>query len=131
MSSLTGDYWEQGGDSSTCYGSQIGDSGKTPVIDLDARELAGSWTANTLEIDNYFKVAGTVDFYPNGCAYFTATPYFQNGLETPGCVHASGVRADGGVYGASVSITSTGGALQIGSTSLNEQELIRLKQLLQ
>ena len=47
-----------------------------------------------------------MDFYPGGCAYFTATPYFQNGV-------------------------AMAGALQIGSTTLNEQELIRLKQLLQ
>ena len=35
ISGLSGNYWEQGGDADTCYGSSIGNSSKTGVIGLD------------------------------------------------------------------------------------------------
>lgn len=35
LSGLSGDFWPQGGDNSNCYGSSIGNSNGTKVIDLD------------------------------------------------------------------------------------------------
>ncbi|WP_407450941.1 hypothetical protein [Fibrobacter sp.] len=35
ISGMTGDFWEQGGDSSVNYGSDIGDSSRSKTIDLD------------------------------------------------------------------------------------------------
>ena len=45
ISGLSGNYWYQGGDSSTNYGSSIGDSNKNAAINLDGRTLVGNWTA--------------------------------------------------------------------------------------
>ena len=45
ISGLSGNYWYQGGDSSTNYGSSIGDSNKNTVINLDGKTLVGNWTA--------------------------------------------------------------------------------------
>lgn len=42
----SGKWWEQGGGAATCYGSAIGDSNKTKVLDLDAKELVGAWAVN-------------------------------------------------------------------------------------
>ena len=82
------------------------------MVDLDNKQLVGSWSADNLEINSYFKVDGTVDFYPNGCAYFTAMPYFE--------------------YGATVhnSLQITGGCLFIGCTALSESQLQQLLALL-
>lgn len=55
ISSLSGNYWYQGGDSSTNYGSSIGDSNKNAAINLDGRTLVGNWTAAT-----DFKVNGDI-----------------------------------------------------------------------
>lgn len=40
-------FWKLGGGETECYGNTIGDSGKTPAIDLDGRTLLGSglWSA--------------------------------------------------------------------------------------
>ena len=45
ISGLSGNYWYQGGDSSTNYGSSIGDSNKNTAINIDGRTLVGNWTA--------------------------------------------------------------------------------------
>ena len=45
ISGLSGNYWYQGGDSSTNYGSSIGDSNKNTVINLDGKTFVGNWTA--------------------------------------------------------------------------------------
>ena len=45
ISGLSGNYWYQGGNSNTNYGSSIGDSNKNTVINLDGRTLVGNWTA--------------------------------------------------------------------------------------
>lgn len=41
---LSGNYWESGGDNTTCYGSAIGDSSGSEVVGLDDKELRGSWS---------------------------------------------------------------------------------------
>ena len=46
ISGLSGNYWESGGDSSTCYGSDIADSFGNSVIDLDRCELVANWTTH-------------------------------------------------------------------------------------
>lgn len=43
---VSGDYWESGGDLSTCYGESIGNSSKAKVVDLDSRQLEGTWTTH-------------------------------------------------------------------------------------
>ena len=45
ISGLSGNYWYQGGDYSTNYGSSIGDSNKNTVINLDGKTFVGNWTA--------------------------------------------------------------------------------------
>jgi hypothetical protein len=40
-----GSAWSLGGTNDTAWGKSIGNSSKTKVIDLDARQLVGSWTA--------------------------------------------------------------------------------------
>lgn len=45
ISGLSGNYWYQGGNSNTNYGSSIGDSNKNTVINLDGRTFVGNWTA--------------------------------------------------------------------------------------
>lgn len=42
--SLSGDYWESGGDHNTCYGSDIGDSNGNMMISLDGAYLNGVWS---------------------------------------------------------------------------------------
>lgn len=55
---LDGEYWPQGGDESTCYGSGIGDSDGIPAIDLDNRTLSGSWA-----VDENLSVSDGVSAY--------------------------------------------------------------------
>ena len=40
-------YWPMGGGAAACYGSAIGDSTAAKVIDLDGKQLEGSWSINT------------------------------------------------------------------------------------
>lgn len=54
ISGLSGNYWQQGGDSSTNYGSSIGNSYRTEVIDLNNGMLRGDWNVNSMTtIDGY------------------------------------------------------------------------------
>lgn len=56
---LSGQYWEQGGDSSTNYGSDIGNSSSNMVIDLDSQELAGCWKTSDFTVDYSLNVGCT------------------------------------------------------------------------
>lgn len=61
ISGLSGNYWYQGGDSSTNYGSSIGNSYRTEVIDLNNGILRGDWNVNSMTtIDGY---VNTGDLY--------------------------------------------------------------------
>ncbi len=46
----TENWWEQGGDETTCYGDAIGDSTKDKVIDLDERALVADWEVGSFTI---------------------------------------------------------------------------------
>ena len=92
------------------------------MIDLDGKELVGAWETGSLS------AAGSVNaenVYSAGCAGFgsvsTNSLYVQGGTSfSSGCCY---IAAD--------VVVGSGKSLQLGVTSLNEQELIRLKQLLQ
>lgn len=53
-----GPFWLSGGNSSTCYGSDIADQNHDLAIDIDARELKGAWST---ERNQNFTVGGALD----------------------------------------------------------------------
>lgn len=110
-SMLSDGVWRSGGSASTNYGSTIGDSTKTAVIDLDNKTLNGCWIADTqLDI---------------GCTWFNASSgngYVAGTLEVAGCLLAqSDVRCSRIVY--------ADRGLTIGNTTINEAQLSALLQL--
>ena len=67
-----GPFWLSGGNSSTCYGSDIADQNHELAIDIDSRELKGAWgtEANkTFSVGGSLDVAGSVTA-PNGSGSF-------------------------------------------------------------
>ena len=71
---LSGEYWESGGSSSTCYGSDIGNSSGNSVIDLDGQSLAGNWySSGAFEASDLMSNNGvySVDgyYFTGGCSY--------------------------------------------------------------
>lgn len=98
---LSSEYWEQGGDSSTCYGSDIGDSINDKVIDLDNKTLVGCWNcgaglsvADSVLADNGFYTGcsnyGSVYAYVDGairagCSFEVGNSYLQESSLLVGC----------------------------------------------
>lgn len=149
--SLSGDYWESGGDSSTCYGESIGNSEQDTVIDLDYKTLHGSWRIDLIDSDS---VSANLAYI--GCAinihntYIEANrSYFDGQMQvrdtvTAGCGFYTGctyvcptasyfdgtLTVEGcGIFNSNVNIGS-GGYLYIGSTGLSEQQLQALLRLI-
>lgn len=127
---MSGDYWVQGGNYTNCYGASIGNSSKVKTIDIDNRDFIGGWDADSFVVNETLDVFDDCGFWSNvkvaGCLEVDGVGTFNsdvlvNRMLQAGCVYANGP----------IAITGSGGALQIGNTTLNEQELIRLKQLLQ
>lgn len=85
---LSGDYWESGGDSGTCYGKNIADSNQIIAIELDDHILTNDWDCDGTFYADYFDVGcsislgntvighnnihldGTLGFV-GGCTYLT------------------------------------------------------------
>ena len=90
---LSGDYWESGGDSSTCYGSEIGDSNGTVVIDLDNCELEGCyWYAPNFETygvcqsdGGFYAANGSGYYFSGGCSYINNSYAYIDGTVNVGC----------------------------------------------
>lgn len=101
---LSGGYWEQGGDNTTNYGSSIGNSGSTAVIDLDGQELVGCWKTTDFTVDYSLNV---------GC---TATADTLVANDIIGCT------------GTFASLQT--GNFTLGSTSLSESQLQQLLALI-
>ena len=131
--SLSGDYWESGGDSSTCYGESIGDSEQNTVIDLDDQTLYGRWRIDLIDSYSisadyaYFGQLQARDAVFTGCGLYTGctyvcptASYFDGTLTVEGC----------GIFNSNINI-GCGGYLYIGSTSLSEQQLQALLRLIQ
>lgn len=112
---LSGDYWEQGGDETVCYGYAIGDQFGCQVIDLEDRELVGSWHANHMSIDELYM----------GCTYFLASGggYVDGGLRV-GCSFEVG-----NSYLQESSLL-VGCSITIGGTTINEAQLSALLALI-
>lgn len=88
-SKLSADYWESGGDHSTCYGSDIGNSNQTVVIDLDNYSLEGClWTAPNFEATGiiqadggFFAGCGAGYHFLDGCSYISnGSAFFDGGV---------------------------------------------------
>lgn len=101
---MSGQYWEQGGDSSTNYGSSIGNSGGSQVIDLDGQELAGCWKTSNLTVDYTLDVGCTANV---------------------GTLVASDIIGCTGAFGSLQTSNFT-----LGSTSLSESQLQQLLALI-
>lgn len=71
----TGNWWEQDGDETTCYGTAIGDGNKAKVIDLDAKELTGDWA---ISADGSLTIPSSAGFSVDGKTV-TATNITING----------------------------------------------------
>lgn len=101
---LSGQYWEQGGDSTTNYGSDIGNSGGTGVIDLDGQELVGCWKTSDFTVDYTLNVGCTANV---------------------GTLVASDVIGCTGTFG-----PLNASSFTLGSTSLSESQLQQLLRLI-
>lgn len=104
---LSGDYWECGGDNTTCYGSSIGNSNQITVIDLDNQELEGNWDCNGTFYADYFDVGCAIHLgctsighniimldgslqFTSGCSYFGSNLLHVDGTIEAGCVFQIG-----------------------------------------
>lgn len=84
---LSGDYWESGGDSGTCYGSSIADRNQIIAIDLDNHILEDDWDCTGTFYADYFDVGCSISLgnttighnnihldgqygFVGGCSYF-------------------------------------------------------------
>lgn len=84
---LSGAYWESGGDHDTCYGSDIGNSSQTVVIDLDNYTLEGClWYAPNFEATGviqadtgFFAGCGASYHFLDGCSYISNSSAFFDG----------------------------------------------------
>lgn len=137
---LSGGYWESGGDSGTCYGSNIADSNQIIVIDLDNQILEGCWNCNGTFYADYFDVGcqislgnttighnnihvdGQIDFV-GGCTYLTDGYFYVDGTVYAGCGFYTGC-----AY-LDPSTLQVGCSISIGCTSINESQLSALLQL--
>ena len=90
---LSGTYWESGGDHDTCYGSDIGNSSQTVVIDLDNYTLEGYlWYAPSFEATGviqadtgFFAGCGASYHFLDGCSYISNSSAFFDGSVSVGC----------------------------------------------
>lgn len=150
---LSGNYWESGGDSGTCYGSNIADSNQIIVIDLDNKALEGDWDCNGTFYADYFDVGCSISLgnttighnnihldgqyqFVGGCSYFSDGYLYVNGSInaensiTAGCGFYTGCAyfTPGCAY---IDGTFTVGcSLVIGCTSLSESQLSALLALI-
>lgn len=121
---IEGHYWETGGSSSTCYGSDIGDSNGNSVINLDSKTLDGNWTTDgSHTVNQGLSVVGAAGI--GGALSVTGNGHFSNDVVVnsmlqAGCIYAAGP----------IAITGSGGTLQIGNTTLNETQLQQLLRLI-
>ena len=158
MSNLSGNYWESGGDHDTCYGSDIGKSDGTAVIDLDNYGLLGCiWTAPNFKTDYVLQTDGGlfvgcgagISFMGSGCTYISDSYAYFSGCVQVGCYFSVGCSYlygnGGGNLDGCISITGDlyvsgdahvdgniygGCTLTLGCTSINESQLSALLQLL-
>ena len=139
---LSGDYWEQGGDSSTCYGSSIGNSNQITVIDLDGQGLEGNWYCNNGTFySGYFDVGCSISLgnttightnihldgqlgFVGGCDYLENGAFYTEGTVTAGCGFYTGCAYF------DPNTVKVGCGIIIGCTSLSESQLSALLALL-
>lgn len=127
---LSSKYWPQGGSYANCYGASIGNSSKVKTIDIDNRDFIGGWDADSFVVNETLDVFDDCGFWSD--VYALGDVGIGGNLAVDGSLTANAMVQAGCVYAdGPVAITGNGATLQIGNTTLNEQELIRLKQLLQ
>lgn len=103
ISGLSGDFWKKGGDCTDNYGSTIGDDNQTPKIDLNNNTLLGDWsTSDSFTTQQDLTCMGEGLFYNSIDVYDT-------------------VKSD------KAEVTNT---IKIGNTTLNEQQLQALLELI-
>ena len=157
-SMLSDGVWRSGGDSSTNYGSTIGNSSKTSRIDIDNCELLGCiWTAPNFKTDYVLQTDGGmfvgcgagISFMGSGCTYISDSYAYFAGCVQVGCYFSVGCSYlygnGGGNLDGCISITGSlyvsgdahvdgniygGCTLTLGCTSINESQLSALLQLL-
>lgn len=120
LAGLSGEYWPQGGSNSNCYGSSIGDSNGTEVIDLDNCQLEGSWEVTTfLEVPTE-TVTNTLYVGHNG------TSLLANGHVNIGTdlyvttdISVDGDASIGGTLTIGCTTITTGGAHVAGTMSID------------
>lgn len=138
--------WESGGDSSTCYGSNIGNNKGNVVIDLDETTLSGSWKTSedfttggnhhvgaNLSVDYDGYVGGCLHvggYVYAGCGFCTGNAYFTRiGAYVEGPVTITNGSFNVGCAYLEESSLKVGCSITIGSTSLDESQLKALLQL--
>lgn len=118
---LSGEYWVSGGDSGTCYGSDIANNNQITVIDLDNSTLDGNWTCSgSFDAGSFTAGCG---FYV-GCTSLTQYSAFIDGPVTAGCGFYTGT-----AYLDTYSL-QVGCSIRIGGTSLSEAQLSALLNLI-
>lgn len=116
-SNLSGDYWEQGGDSSTNFGSTIGNSNGDTVVDLDEHILCGWWKTENLAVGASNSVDG------GNCSIAGDGINLTYGLSAGSLILANNeVRIETWRFNEPT--------LQIGSTTITEAQLQQLLTLL-
>ena len=137
---LSGGYWESGGDSGTCYGSNIADSNQIIVIDLDNQTLEGCWNCTGTFYSGYFDVGCSISLgnttighnnihldgqinFVGGCDYLANGSFYTDGTMTAGCGFYTGC-----AY-LNPSTLQVGCSISIGCTSIDESQLSALLQL--
>lgn len=134
--------WESGGDSSTCYGSNIGNNNGNIVIDLDETTLSGSWkttqdftTGGNLSVGTDLSV-GNWGYFGGysyaGCGFCTGTAYFTRVgayLEGPVTI-ANDFAFNVGCAYLNQGTLQVGCNIRIGNTTLTESQLSALLTLI-
>ena len=140
--------WESGGDSTTCYGSNIGDRDGDVVIDLDKTTLSGIWKTTgdfttegnhrvsaNLSVDYDGYVGGCLNvggYVYAGCGFCTGTASFTRVgayLDGPVTIGNNSAFNVGCAY-LGESTLQVGCSIIIGHTSLNESQLSALLALI-
>lgn len=116
-SNQSGDYWEQGGDSSTNFGSTIGNDNGDTVIELNEHTLCGWWKTENLAVGASNSVDG------GNCSVAGDSVVLSYGPAAGSLILDNGeVRIDTWRYNQPT--------LQIGSTTITETQLQQLLALL-